>query len=104
MSYGEKPTPIVCRPPDDFLGIDPDKDFNEEALSTARDALEGRHRKSFRRKLMSRFKCGGWRQSIRSSKGCPFSIAFLTTVLTPSTRWTLGDEVPAVSSSAHASS
>ncbi|ANL11961.1 MULTISPECIES: hypothetical protein [unclassified Rhizobium] len=46
MTKDEKPKPVVHRPPDDPLGIDPDKDFNEEARRIARDALEGRHQEA----------------------------------------------------------
>ncbi|MBY3575473.1 hypothetical protein HFN65_31535 [Rhizobium laguerreae] len=46
MSKDEKPKPTVYRPPDDPLGIDTDKDFNEEVLRIARDALEGRHQEA----------------------------------------------------------
>ncbi|TBF89184.1 hypothetical protein [Rhizobium leguminosarum] len=43
MTKDEKPKPVVYSPPDDPLGIDTDKDFNEEARRIARDAIEGRH-------------------------------------------------------------
>lgn len=44
MERDEKTRPVVYSRPDDPLGIDPDKDFDEEARRIARDALDGRHR------------------------------------------------------------
>ncbi|WP_429819206.1 hypothetical protein [Ensifer sp. B1-9] len=46
MTKDEKPKPVVHSPPDDPLGIDPDKDFNAEARRIARDAIEGRHKEA----------------------------------------------------------
>ncbi|MGR9293633.1 hypothetical protein ACU8OS_35295 (plasmid) [Rhizobium leguminosarum] len=37
---------VIYSPPDDPLGIDPDKDFNAEARRIARDAIEGRHQEA----------------------------------------------------------
>lgn len=43
MTKDEKSKPVVHSPPDDPLGIDPDKDFDAEARRIARDAIDGRH-------------------------------------------------------------
>lgn len=46
MTKDEKPKPVVHVPPDDPLGIDPDKDFDAEARRIARDAIDGRHKEA----------------------------------------------------------
>jgi hypothetical protein len=46
MTRDEKSKPVVYRAPDDPLGIDPSKDFNEEARRIARDAIEGRNKEA----------------------------------------------------------
>lgn len=43
MTKDDKSKRVVHSPPDDPLGIDPDKDFDAEARRIARDAIEGGH-------------------------------------------------------------
>ncbi|MGH0214372.1 hypothetical protein NKY66_10705 [Sinorhizobium meliloti] len=61
MTKDEKPTPVVHCPPDDPLGIDPDKDFQAEVRRIARDAIEGRHKEAVQAELDAiRRKYPGW--------------------------------------------
>lgn len=86
MKKDDKSKPVVHSPPDDPLGIDPDKDFDAEARRIARDAIERRHEKPSRWKLEPRFADGGSNRSW-SPRPWKYSIAHLTSIPTP------GDEI-----------
>ncbi|MCY1304872.1 hypothetical protein D9M68_425730 [compost metagenome] len=51
MSKDKKSKPTIYSPPDDPLGIDPDKDFNAEVRRIARDAIVGRHQEAVREEV-----------------------------------------------------